>query len=148
MSLKEKINADLTQAMKNKDSIRLDTLRSIRAEILKMDKSGMHREMNEEEEIQLLAHQAKLRKESIEVFEKAGRIDLSEKESKQLSIINEYLPKPLSKDEAEIIISNIIAELGEVTEKDFGEVMGIAMKNLKGKFDGKDIQEIVKSKLT
>jgi len=148
MSLKEKINADLTQAMKNKDSIRLDTLRSIRAEILKMDKSGMHREMNEEEEIQLLAHQAKLRKESIEVFEKAGRIDLSEKESKQLSIINEYLPKPLSKDEAEIIISNIIAELGEVTEKDFGKVMGIAMKNLKGKFDGKDIQEIVKSKLT
>jgi uncharacterized protein YqeY len=148
MSLKEKINADLTQAMKNKDSIRLDTLRSIRAEILKMDKSGMHREMNGEEEIQLLARQAKLRKESIEVFEKAGRIDLSEKESKQLTIINEYLPKPLSKDEAETIITNIIAELGEVTQKDFGKVMGIAVKNLKGKIDGKDIQEIVKSKLT
>jgi uncharacterized protein YqeY len=134
--------------MKNKDSIRLDTLRSIRAEILKMDKSGMHREMNGEEEIQLLARQAKLRKESIEVFEKAGRIDLSEKESKQLTIINEYLPKPLSKDEAETIITNIIAELGEVTQKDFGKVMGIAVKNLKGKIDGKDIQEIVKSKLT
>jgi uncharacterized protein YqeY len=148
MSLKEKINADLTQAMKNKDSIRLDTLRSIRAEILKMDKSGMHREMNGEEEIQLLARQAKWRKESIEVFEKAGRIDLSEKESKQLTIINEYLPKPLSKDEAETIITNIIAELGEVTQKDFGKVMGIAVKNLKGKIDGKDIQEIVKSKLT
>ncbi|HEY5125003.1 MAG TPA: GatB/YqeY domain-containing protein [Ignavibacteria bacterium] len=148
MSLKEKINAELTQAIKNKDSVRLDTLRSIRAEILKMDKSGMHREMNEEEEIQLLARQAKLRKESIEVFEKAGRIDLSEKESKQLTIINEYLPKPLSKDEAETIITNIIAELGEVTQKDFGKVMGIAVKNLKGKIDGKDIQEIVKSKLT
>jgi hypothetical protein len=148
MSLKEKINIELTQAMKDKDVTRIDTLRSVRAEILKMDKSGMHREMNEEEEIQLLARQAKLRKESIEVFEKAGRMDLVEKEKKQLAIINEYLPKPLSREEAVAIINNIISGLGEITEKDFGKVMGMAMKELKGKIDGKDIQEIVKSKLT
>jgi len=148
MSLKEKINSDLTQAMKNKDSARIDTLRSVRAEILKMDKSGMHREMNEEEEIRLLSRQVKLRKESIEVFEKAGRMDLVERESKQLEILNEYLPAPLSKDEAELIISNIISGMGVVTQKDFGKIMGIAMKELKGKIDGKEIQEIVKSKLT
>jgi len=148
MSLKEKINSDLTRAMKDKDSIRLDTLRSVRAEILKMDKSGMHREMNEEEEIQLLSRQAKLRRESIEIFEKAGRKDLVEKESKQLEILNEYLPAPLSKEEAELIISKIISDSGEVTQKDFGKIMGMAMKELKGKIDGKEIQEIVKSKLT
>jgi uncharacterized protein YqeY len=148
MSLKEKINSDLTRAMKDKDTVRIDTLRSVRAEILKMDKSGMHREMNEEEEIQLLSRQAKLRKESIEIFDKAGRKDLVEKESKQLEILNEYLPAPLSKEEAELIISKIISDSGEVTQKDFGKIMGMAMKELKGKIDGKEIQEIVKSKLT
>ena len=147
MSLKAKINTDLTQAMKDKDSIKIDTLRSIRAEILKMDKSGMDREMNEEEEIQLLAKQAKLRKESIEVFEKAGRTDLVDKESKQLEIINEYLPKQISREEAEKIINGILSGLGEITQKDFGKIMGLCMKELKGKIDGKIIQEIVKSRI-
>jgi uncharacterized protein YqeY len=147
MSLKTKINTDLTQAMKDKDSIKIDTLRSIRAEILKMDKSGMDREMNEEEEIQLLAKQAKLRKESIEVFEKAGRTDLVDKESKQLEIINEYLPKQISREEAEKIINEILSGLGEITQKDFGKIMGLCMKELKGKIDGKIIQEIVKSRI-
>ena len=148
MSLKEKIIADLTAAMKNQDAARTETLRSIRAEILKMDKSGMQREMNEEEEIQLLTRQVKMRKESIEMFENGNRPDLAEKEKKQLEIISEYLPKPLSREEAETVISNVIAELGAVTEKDFGKVMSASMKSLKGKIDGKIIQEIVKSKLS
>lgn len=147
MSLKDKINDDLKAAMKSQDAVRTETLRSIRAEIIKMDKSGMQREMNEEEEIQLLMRQVKMRKESIEMFEKGNREDLVEKEKKQLVIINEYLPKPLTKEEAEEIINNIIKELGEVTEKDFGKVMSASMKSLKGKIDGKIIQEIVKSKV-
>jgi len=147
MSLKDKINDDLKTAMKNQDAVRMETLRSIRAEIIKMDKSGMQREMNEEEEIQLLMRLVKMRKESIEMFEKGNRADLVEKEQKQMDIINEYLPKPLSREEAEGIINNIIKELGEVTEKDFGKVMSASMKSLKGKIDGKIIQEIVKSKL-
>ena len=73
MSLKNKINEDLNTALKAKESVRTETLRSIRAEILKMDKSGMNREMNEDEEIQLLSKQAKMRKESIELFAQAGR---------------------------------------------------------------------------
>lgn len=147
MSLKEKINEDLKTAMKNQDAVKTETLRSIRAEILKMDKSGLQREMTEEEEIQLLTRQVKMRKESIEMFEKGNRPDLVEKEKLQLDIINAYLPKPLSKEEAEEIINNILKELGEVTEKDFGRVMSASMKSLKGKIDGKIIQEIVKSKL-
>ncbi len=147
MSLKEKIGEDLKKSMLEKNAFRTETLRSIRAEILKMDKSGMDREMNEEEELQLLNKQAKMRKESIEMFEAAERMDLVERETKQLEIINEYLPKQLSREEAEAIIDNVIKESGAASAKDIGKVMGPVMKELKGKFDGKIIQEIVKSRL-
>jgi hypothetical protein len=88
-----------------------------------------------------------MRKESIEMFEAAGRTDLVERETKQLEIINEYLPKQLSREEAEAIIDNVINESGAASAKDIGKVMGPVMKELKGKFDGKIIQEIVKSRL-
>lgn len=147
MNLKEKINEDLKNAMKAKETFRTETIRSIRAEILKMDKSGLGREMNEEEELQLLNKQAKMRKESIEMFKNAGRDDLVDRESRQLEIINEYLPKQLTREEAEAVIDKIIENTGPVTSKDIGKIMGPVMKELKGKFDGKVIQEIVKSRL-
>jgi len=147
MSLKDKISDDLKASMLAQNAFRTETLRSIRAEILKMDKSGMDREMNDEEELQLLSKQAKMRKESIEMFEAAGRTDLVERETKQLEIINEYLPKQLSSEEAEAIIDNVIKESGATSAKDIGKVMGPVMKELKGKFDGKIIQEIVKNRL-
>ncbi len=147
MSLKEKINNDLREAMKAQDAVLTETLRSIRAEILKMDKSGMNREMNPEEEIQLLNKQVKMRKEAIEMFEQAGRNDLVEREKKQLEIILRYLPEQLSVQEAEKIIDNIISGFSEITPKDFGKIMGLAMKELKGKIDGKIVQDIVKSKI-
>jgi uncharacterized protein YqeY len=147
MSLKDKINEDLKNSMKAQDAFRTETLRSIRAEILKMDKSGMNREMNEEEELQLLMRQVKMRKESIEMFENAGRTDLVEKESKQVEIISEYLPKQMAREDAEKIIYGIIESVGASSPKDIGKVMGPVMKELKGKFDGKIIQEIVKNRL-
>ena len=148
MSLKNKINEDLNNALKNKDSVKIDTLRSIRAEILKMDKSGMNREMNADEEIQLLSKQAKMRRESIELFSQAGRQDLVDKEQAQLDVISGYLPKQMSNEEADVIISKIVLDSGVTSQKDFGKVMGEVMKELKGKIDGKVIQEILKSKLT
>jgi uncharacterized protein YqeY len=147
MSLKDKINADLKTAMLNKDAVRLETIRSIRSEILKMDKSGMDREMTEEEEVQLVTRQAKLRKEAIEQYQAAGRTDLVEKEQAQLNIINEYLPAQLTEEEAEVIIDNVIKDTGATSQKDFGKVMGAAMKVLKGKVEGNVIQNIVKRKL-
>ncbi|MEO8665674.1 MAG: GatB/YqeY domain-containing protein [Ignavibacteria bacterium] len=148
MSLKNKINEDLNSAMKSKDVTRTETLRSVRAEILKMDKSGMNREMNEEEEIQLLGKQAKMRRESIEMFQNAGRQDLVDRETAQLNIISEYLPKQMSNEEAEAVIVKILSDTGVTSQKDFGKVMGEIMKQLKGKIDGKIIQDIVKSKLS
>ena len=147
MSLKEKIFEDLTNSMKSQNAFRTETLRGIRAEILKMDKSGLNREMTEEEEIQLLSRQVKMRKESIEMFESGGRMDLVEKEKKQLEIIMEYIPKPMPNEDAEKIVNKIIEDLGANSQKDFGKVMGAAMKELKGKIDGKIIQDMIKSKL-
>ena len=148
MSLKVKINEDLNNALKAKDTVKIDTLRSIRAEILKMDKSGMNREMTPEEEIQLLAKQAKMRKESIELFAQAGRKDLVDKEQAQLDLINQYLPEQMSEKEADEIISKIISDAGTTSQKDFGRLMSEVMKQLKGKIDGKIIQDILKSKLS
>jgi uncharacterized protein YqeY len=110
--------------MKAKDNVRTETLRSIRAEILKMDKSGMNREMSEEEEIELISRQAKMRKESIEMFAQAGRQDLVDKESAQLLIINEYLPAQMSADEAEAIVSKIISDSGADFSERFREGNG------------------------
>ncbi len=147
MSLKEKINEDLKSAIKVQNHDRLDTLRSIRAEILKMDKSGMNREMTPEEEIDLLKRQAKMRKESLEIFEQAGRKDLADRERIQLEIINEYLPAQLSEEDVIKVVDGVFAGMGEVTQKDFGKIMGAAMKELKGKADGKMIQDIIRKKL-
>ncbi len=148
MSLKDKINDDLKAAMIAKDTVRTETLRSIRAEILKADKSGSDREMNEEEEIEMLSKQAKMRRESIEQFESAGRTDLVDKEKAQLEIIEAYLPEQMSQEDAEKVIDKIISDTGATDQKDFGKVMGAAMKELKGKVDGKVIQDIVKSRLS
>ncbi|MEO6694142.1 MAG: GatB/YqeY domain-containing protein [Ignavibacteria bacterium] len=148
MSLKNKINEDLNTALKAKDAVRIDTLRSVRAEILKMDKSGMNREMNEEEELQLLNKQAKMRRESIEMFAGAGRQDLVEKENAQLNVLGEYLPKQMTEEEAGVIVEKILLNFPDASQKDLGKIMGEVMKQLKGKIDGKVLQEIVKVRLT
>lgn len=145
--LKEKINGQIKIAMKSGDKLRLETLRSIRAAIIEFDKSGIGREMNEEDEIKLLTSLAKRRKDSIEQFSKAGRTDLAEKEKRELEILSEFLPKQLTENEIKEFISGVIKQTGAVDLKDIGKVMGLTMKELKGKADGKLVQELVKSAL-
>lgn len=145
--LKEKINLQLKDAMKSRDKIRLETLRSIRAAIIELDKSGVNREMNEEDEIKLLSSLAKKRKDSIEQFSNAGRTDLAEKEKLELEILNEFLPKQLSESEIKEFIAGIIQQTAAVDLKDMGKVIGLAMKKLKGQADGKLVQKLVKSAL-
>ena len=81
------------------------------------------------------------------MYQKGGRADLLNQEQRELEIINEYLPKQMSREEAEEIIKKIIHEIGAVSAKDFGKVMPLAMKELKGKIDGKAVQELVKKQL-
>jgi uncharacterized protein YqeY len=147
MSLTEQINADLKAAMKSGDSVKLNTIRSIRAQIIEFSKNGTGEAITPEIEMSMLLSAAKKRKESIEMYEKGGRQDLADQEKRELEIISSYLPKQMTKEEAEAVIAKIIAETGAASAKDFGKVMPLAMKELKGKFDGKVVQEIVKQKL-
>jgi len=143
MGLREKINEDMKTAMKSGEKIRLETIRSVRALILEFDKSGANRELTPEDEIAMLSTAVKKRKESFEMFTNAGRIDLAEKESAELKILQEYLPKQLS--EAEIIeeIKTIAVEVNASTKADFAKLMPAAMKALKGKTDGKTVKSLV-----
>jgi uncharacterized protein len=151
MSLKERIGEDIKTAMKAKDKIRLETVRSIKKAILEKEVAlrpqGID-SLSEEHEIELLSQQAKQRRDSIEQFQNAGRDDLADKESQELAIIETYLPEQVSDSELEAIIDEIIASSGATSVKDLGKVMGPAMKQLKGKADGKKIQGLVKSKLS
>ncbi len=147
MGLKEKVNEDLRNSMKSGNKLRTETLRMLRAQVIEFDKRGLDREMNEEDDMTILLSAVKKRKESIEQYQKAGRAELVDAETKEIEIISEYLPKQLSRDEAESIIAKIIGQSGAASAKDFGTVMPLVMKELKGKIDGKLISEIVKQKL-
>lgn len=151
MSLKERIGEEIKSAMKAKDKVRLETVRGIKKAILEKEVALRPKgqdSLTEEQEIELLVQQAKQRRDSIEQYKNAGRDDLVEKESQELAIIETYLPKQLDDNELESILEEIIASVGATSTKDLGKVMGAAMKQLKGKADGKKIQTIVKSKLS
>ena len=147
MNLTQHINEDLKAAMKSGNKLRLETLRMLRAQIIEFEKKGLDRPMNEDDEMSILMSASKKRKEAIEIFTKAGRMELVEQETKELGIISEYLPKQLSRENAEKIVENLIQQSGAASMKDLGKVMPIAMKELKGKIDSKVISEIVKQKL-
>ncbi len=150
MSLKQTIDEAIKIAMKAKDKVRLETVRTIKKALLEKEvalRPSGRDILTEEEEIDLLSQQAKQRRDSIEQFTKAGRTELADKESQELAIIETYLPAQLSDDEVGAILDEVITAVGAASAKDMGKVMGAAMGKLKGKADGKKIQDLVKSKL-
>ncbi len=149
MNLREKINEDIKQAMLKKETLRLETLRMIKAKLLEkeVEKRVTPEGMTDEDEMQVLLSSAKMRKESIEEFDKAGRKELADKERSELEIIQEYLPKQMTVDEITKLVNDLAAKLGVQGQKDFGKLMGAAMKELKGKADGKLVQDVVKARL-
>ncbi|NGM72035.1 GatB/YqeY domain-containing protein [Sphingobacterium sp. SGL-16] len=148
MSLELKINQDIKAAMIAKDAVRLRGLRAVKAAILlaKTEKAGVE-ELTEDAEIKVLQKLVKQRKESGEIYKAQGREDLFQTEFEEQQVIEEYLPKQLSREEIEVVVKNIIAETGAAGMKDMGKVMGAANAQLAGKADGKTISEIVKSSL-
>ena len=147
MNLTEKINNDLKDAMKSNDSIRLQTIRSIRALILEFEKSGSGKKLNDEEEIKLLSSAAKKRKEAIEEYLKAGRNDLASLEEAELKIIMSYLPQQLTMDEIISKVKQLAEQIGAQTKTDFPKLMPLAVKELKGSADGRAIKEAVEKVL-
>ena len=143
MNLTEKINNNLKEAMKSGDKTKLQTIRSIRALLLEFEKSGSGKKLNEEEEIKLLSTAAKKRKEAIEEFKKAGRNDLLAIEEAELKIIMSYLPQQLSSEEVFNQVKILAEKIGATTKADFPKLMPLAIKELKGKAEGKLIKEAV-----
>jgi len=147
MNLTEKINSDLKEAMKSNDTVRLQTIRSIRALILEFEKSGTGKKLDSDEEIKLLTSAVKKRKEAIEEYVKAGRNDLASIEEAELKIIMSYLPKQLSMDEIISKVKQLADQIGAHSKTDFPKLMPLAVKELKGLADGKAIKEAVEKVL-
>ncbi|MDA0673489.1 MAG: GatB/YqeY domain-containing protein [Cyanobacteria bacterium] len=150
MSLKDRITEDIKAAMKAKDKVRLETVRSIKKVILEKESTVRAKgqdALSDTEELEVLTQLAKQRKDAIEQYTQAGRADLAEGEAAELAIIEEYLPAQLSDAEIEAVIDALIAKTGASAPKDMGKVMGPAMKELKGRADGAKVQALVKAKL-
>ncbi len=151
MSLKEKIDQDLKNSMKSGDKDRLNAIRSIRAALLEKEVSirvGGKAVLSDDQEIEVLVSLAKKRRDAIEQFTAGNRPDLAATELSELSVIEEYLPEPVSDDEINSIVKDVVAKTGASSMKDIGKVMGEAMKALKGKADGTKVQQVVKSLLS
>jgi uncharacterized protein YqeY len=150
MSLKDRISDDIKTAMKAKDKLRLETVRSIKKVILEKESqvrpSGQDA-LTRDQELGVLTQLAKQRKDAVEQYQKAGRDDLATQEAQELVIIEEYLPQPLSDAEIEAVIDQLVAQTGATSAQDMGKVMGPAMQQLKGRADGSKVQAMVKAKL-
>ncbi|MDQ0161294.1 GatB/YqeY domain-containing protein [Bacillus alveayuensis] len=147
MSLLERLNQDMKQAMKNKEKDRLTVIRMVKAslqnEAIKLGKS----ELTEEEELTVLSREVKQRKDSLQEFENAGRSDLVEKVQNEINILNDYMPEQLSEEELLEIIKQTIAEVNATSKAEMGKVMGAIMPKVKGKADGSLVNKLVQQQL-
>ncbi|MBI5147615.1 MAG: GatB/YqeY domain-containing protein [Parcubacteria group bacterium] len=149
--LTEKINADMKAALKSGDRFSVGVLRMALAAIhnqeLEKRRISGSAELSDSEVVDLLFKEVKKRREAAELFNKGGRGDLAEKEEKETEVLKKYLPAQLGEEEVAAAVEKIIAGLGAVSEKDFGKIMGAAVKELKGKADSSLIGKAVKAKL-
>ncbi len=147
MSLSERVQKDMVDAMRQKEELRLGTLRMMKA-ALQMKRIEKRADLDEKEELQVFTTMIKQRRDSIEQFEKGGRPELAAREASEITIIEGYMPKAVGEEEIVATVKAVIAEMGSPTMKD----MGAVMKNVKAKFgdarvDGKIMSEVVKKEL-
>ena len=146
MDIRETLMQDLKAAMKDKDTIKKNTVTMIRSAILQFEKDNLT-ELNEEGIMEIIAKELKKRRDVLPEYEKSGRDDLIADINREIEILLAYLPEQLTKEELEVIVTEAIAEVGATSMKDMGKIMATVMPKTKGRADGKAINEIVKSKL-
>ncbi len=146
MSLKERLFEDLKTAMKEKDTIRKDTVQLVRSGILQIEKDQKI-ELDDEGVIEVVSKQLKSRRDSLPDFEKSGRQDLIEKLNKEIEVLLGYLPEQLSEQEIQTIVAEAVAETGASTMKDMGKVMAMVTPKVKGRADNKVVGDFVKKLL-
>jgi uncharacterized protein YqeY len=148
MRLRDKINEDLTAAMKAKDPERLSVLRMMKSAV-KNKEIELIKELEDAQVLQVLMSLIKQRKDSVEQFTKGGRPELAEKEAAEIKVIEAYLPAAVSDEEIGRTVESVIAELGATSLKEMGKVMKACMAKFIGRpVDGQKLSELVKSKLS
>lgn len=146
MDLKDRVSEDCKTALKAGDKLRLSTLRMLLSEI-KNAEIAKRGELTDEEEQQVASREARKRKEAIEEFAKGGRQDLVDKETFELGVLEAYLPEQMGEEEVRGIVTSTIEEVGATSPGDLGKVMSAVMPKVKGKADGKMINQLVREML-
>lgn len=147
MTLKERLLNDFKEAMKNKDTVLKDTIQMLRSAVLKVEKDK-HITLDDEGIIEVLAKELKSAKDTLAEFEKSDRGDLIEKAKREIAIIQQYLPQPLSREEVEAIVKDAINETGAQSARDIGKIMKVVMPKVKGRSDGSLVNEIARNLLS
>lgn len=142
-----KISSDLKESIKNKDVLRTSTLRMLTASIQNLLIEKKAKELEDGDTLKIIARQIKQRQDSIESFKKGNRMDLAEKEAKEMEILKTYMPEELGEVEIKNIIQRIISQTGASSKSDFGNVMKAVMQETKGRADGKLVSSMVQQLL-
>lgn len=147
MSLKDQLTADMKTAMKVHDKDRLAVIRMVRGAIRQAEIDGGHKALGDEEVLAVISKEVKMRRDSVEAFEKGGRSDLVAQTKKEIDVLMAYLPKQLTEDEVRALVKEAVEQTGAKTPKEMGKVMGVLMPKVKGRADGKLVNALVKSML-
>lgn len=147
MNLNDRIMNDLKESMKNKDSFKLSVIRMVKGAI-QLEKINKKRDLTDEEVIDVISKQIKLRKDSINEFTKAGRNDLVENTQKEVEILNEYMPEQLSSEEVNKIIDEAFLKLNPTSSNDMGLIIKEVSPKVKGRTDMGEVSKIIKDKLS
>lgn len=142
MSLKERLATDLKEAMKARETLKLSVLRMVKAAAKNQEIEKGH-ELNDDEFVEVLAKEVKLRRDSLIEYEKADRPEATETIKREISILMEYLPQQMTRDEIKALVKKVVAEVGAQSSKEMGKVMGKIVPLTKGRADGKLVNEIV-----
>lgn len=146
MTLSEKINNDLKEAMKNKDAFKLGVIRMVKG-AMQLAKKNPREELTDDDVINVLSKQIKMRKEAIEQFESAGRSDLVEQNKKEIEILSSYMPEALSDEELNVILDKVFDEVKPTSQKDMGLIMKTVTPLVKGKADMSLVSKLIKERL-
>ena len=149
MTLQEKIDSDLKEAMKAKEAERLSVLRMVKSAMMNVaiEKHGAGGKLADSDAIAVLRKQVKQRQDSVAGFEKGGRSELAEKERREIGILSSYLPQPLTAEEVASIVQTAIAESGASSKAQMGQVMKIVNEKAAGRADGRTLSEAVQKAL-
>ncbi|MFB5677265.1 GatB/YqeY domain-containing protein [Paenibacillus terreus] len=142
MNLSERLNEDMKQAMKSKDKFKLSTIRMVRSTIKNLE-IELKRDLDDTELLDILSREIKQRKDALQEFEKAGRDELAESNRAEIEILSQYLPAQLTEEEIKVIVQQTIQETGASSKADMGKVMAALMPKVKGRADGKLVNQTV-----